>query len=258
MPKVTLRSALPGLLGAAGAIASSYLGGRRAVAAIDRDPAFPTWKGPMPSMRVAKRKYPTGYRRRSFRRRTGRSLQYRESGRIRSIVRTSAVGSYAVAASAATAGNVDVTLSAVPTSDLITTYSEYRLKKVVRYVYARIGTDNSGLANNFQSAIAFKADPSGQAAVPTNIQDVTQTEGMSLQMINSAKPVAKFTWFPRPLSGVGGTTLGVNQAPVWLPLTAAGVAIPHYRLSFWQDWGASTSATMQTVDVYYFDVRGYT
>ena len=124
-------------------------------------------------------------------------------------------------------------------------------------MYARIGTENSGLANNFQSTIAFKADSTGQQPSPTSYQEVTQSEGSSIQFINGAKPVAKFTWYPRPLNAVGGSTVGVNTAPVWLPLNATGIAIPHYRMCFFQDTGASTTMTMQTVDVYYFDVRGY-
>lgn len=234
------RSALPGLVGAgASAIASAFLGGRRAKSAIDRDsPVFPTWKGSSPM--AYRKSYPArrfssrrsyGRSRRSYRKRVSRR-RYVQQGDVRTVVRTTAPGTFSIAAGSSFAsGVVDYALSIVQYSDLTALYNEYRILKATRYVWLKQNPSNGAAKAdpNTQPLLGFSADPTGSRTAPATFIAHGADEGFYMKILQTADQVAKFTLYPRPLNAVGsGTARGVYYNAPWIRTDAPSES--HYRL----------------------------
>ena len=182
-----------GLLGAGLAAASGlYTLGRRAASAIDKDRAFPTWKGTMPYRR------PMRPRGRAGMRRPQRMVLYRRprDTQYANIRRTTAVYSLNIPSGAYNAyATNSIKLNTVKTSDLVAAYDLYRIRKVQVVFTPAYDPGNSGISSNNHIQVCAACDPSTSTA-PTTVLDFTAYDNHRSNWLVAGKPFV-YTFSPR-------------------------------------------------------------
>lgn len=256
-----VKRSLPPLIAyGAGRLHSAWRAGQRAASAISADSSVPvTWQGERPRMAYSKK----APRRFNMRRRYRRRFTKKANFGYRRIVRSSAINAVSIAGSGTTlAGIYDIALQNVQTSDLVATYTQYRIRKVVLHMTPRVDPANSGVSNNHQCVMAACMDPEGPAAIST-VQGITAYDNSYQKWVNAGEQFT-YTFYPKVVNTVDingtATAAGSYGMNPWLQLTATGITVPHKRLLYLVQTGAPVSASGLFFDFYFdihFDVKGF-
>ena len=163
-------------------------------------------------------------------RRPPRTLRMRDS-RVLQFTRNS--GPYNNALVVGLKGTVtDITLSLVPTSDLIGTFDLYRIKKVVAIFTPVTDPANSGVVNIANLLHYCACDPTGQIT-STTYPNVASFGNSKMVTTSAGTGSAFYTFYPKAVnsvtSGGVGTAVGSYETNPWLFCTSAGVSVPHQR-----------------------------
>lgn len=260
----TVKRYLPPLLAyGAGNLYSAWRAGRRASSAISADSSVPvTWQGERPRMAYSKKAPRRSFnmRRRYYRRRVPRAkmpLGYRR------IVRSTGLNAVSIAGSGTQFSSIyDIALSGVQTSDLLATYTQYRIRKVVMHLTPRVDPANSGVSNNFQCLVGACCDSEGPAA-PAFFTNVTAYDNSYSKWVNAGEQFT-YTFYPKAVNSVDingtATAAGSYGMNPWLQMTSTGITVPHKRLLYIIQSGSAVSASGLFFDFYFdihFDVKGF-
>lgn len=252
---------LAGIVGAGAQIASNLWSLHRRqyrATASDRARRFPTYST-MP--RRYRSKLPT--RRRNYR--VPRWTPRRVALPWRSMARWGGLNQITLASTQTTAalGNT-ISLSFVPTADLVLAWDLFRIRKVEIYCSLKLDPGNSGSSNNCHGSLYLACDPSRTSA-PVARDDVTTLDNCVQYHMVAGKTV-KYTFYPKvadnvSTTGTDGTTLplGVTGMNPWLRCDGNGINIPHFYLIGWFIANTAAPAAAQNGFQYtykiYFDVR---
>lgn len=254
----SFRKYLPGLVGAGvSSVIGAWKAGSRARTqlAIDSRQRFPTRTEPVSTMRM-KRRLPT--------RRSYRPKGKAQSAGIRRMVRTTLVNTSLNIISAGTtafAANA-ITMAAVKTSDLITSYRAYRLVKAVVKIVPRYDPGNSGVTLQYQTQISAGCDTEN-ATTPTSVLDVTALDNSYSKFLTDGQ-VFQYTFYPKVVNAVGlsgaAAYVGSYGTNPWINLDSTGITIPHNCLKLAACSGAAAGVSGIIFDQYidyHFDVKGF-
>lgn len=240
-----------GLVGAAAAqVYNAFRAGQRIPPTTSRTfPTFSMKSAPSRARRVA------GRRRRYVRPR--RSLKLTD---YRRVVRCTQVFDSTVSATSFLATQHNLALQDVQTSDLVSAYRLFRLRKVVVHIIPRVDPGNSGVANNFQASISGACDPEGVTlATIVDQRNVTAYDNSYTKFVQSGQHF-RYTFYPKCVNIVDNagvsTAAGSYAMNPWLQLNATGIQIPHRQLLLGYQLGANTTVTFSRYFEYHFDVKG--
>lgn len=255
------RKYLPGLIGTGiGSVLGAWQAGSAARKQVLRDSStkFQTWSERPSRMRMVSKP------RRSFRRSYRRSAPRRppaksRTGSVIPMIRSTTVITASLAAAAFSNTARTVTLNQIYTTDLLSAYKLYRIRKVVLHLVPRYDTANSSLATNVQAFVAAACDPEDVTA-PADTTAVTAYENSYGKWLPSGDHFT-YTFYPKVVNAVGsgGATAyqGSYAANPWLMLNATGVGIPHNCLKLSINTGTGTTASFDFYYDIHFDVKGH-
>lgn len=192
-----------------------------------RSRGFPTWSSSYRGSKMPVRRVSTRRPRRRYR------TSYRRSGRssFQNLTRSTGVfTTFSIPAAGLTAFKGDnIQLGYVKTSDLITAFDVYRIKKVDLVITQRVDPASSGITNNNVVQVMAACDPVTSAA-PTAALDVGAFDNHKVTFLTSGKSWV-YSFYPKAVNtvdnaGVTSATGSYSTNP-WIQLTVNGCVIPH-------------------------------
>lgn len=236
---------------AAGALYNAFVGGNRAAKAISAD------RG-LPMAYVSRRRAPA--RVRSRRPARPFNMTRRKVSFYRRMVRSTAITqAFQIPVGGSVGAIVDLTMGQLYTTDLVAMYRQFRLRKVVVAINPRVSPSNSGIANNYASAVIAACDPDGSAAPPATFGEVTKYNGWRSKILTGNDDKLYITIYPKALNVINGAAgaavnVGGYATNPWISLDATGLAVPHKQLvMFGQNTGVAL--TFDYIAHFHFEVR---
>lgn len=221
---------------------------------------FITWDKPAVMPVVARR---VAGRRVGFKRRRYTARRTSNAGSVRRLVRWSGAGTATIAAAGSTIGVAStIALSGVQTSDLVSNYKFYRIRKVVLHVVPNVALGNSGVTGNGPALLIGYCDPE-TTTVPTSSQQASAYDNAYMKQIVDGEKF-RYTFYPKPVNtmDVAGvaTAVGGYGATPWIALTASGITVPHRSYGLWIQNAGPAPAGGCIYTFYtevHFDVKGF-
>ncbi|AXH73954.1 MAG: hypothetical protein [Cressdnaviricota sp.] len=156
----------------------------------------------------------------------------------------------------------DVSLNALYTTDLLAAYDTYRIKKVTAVLMpaAPLGNGAAAAAASHVS-VACACDQAGENLTVPSSTFVASYDNARIKHLTEDDEKFYYTFYPKVINDVdnAGTSTAVgNYGPTnpWLNLSTQGIAIPHKRLLYHIQYGATATVTNFILTyIVTFDVR---
>lgn len=154
---------------------------------------------------------------------------------------------------------LDITLNQVYTTDIISTFDVYRIRKVVVEITPQVDLGNNGVVNNSTLHFTCANDTNGDV---TSVVSAQYASSFGNYKYGSALSGGKYlyTFYPKVSNtiDVNGTASGLGNYATnpWIKLDPNGIQVPHHRLLTYI--ASTNTASTQKVDftyTIYFDVK---